>query len=72
MCGSLCARRMIVLFGPTAVGKTAASLSVAKWSSAEIINMDVVMCEESCVVFHEIMRINTNGVISMRLSSGQD
>jgi tRNA dimethylallyltransferase len=41
MSGAQSARRAIVLFGPTAVGKTAASYAVAQLMPVEIINMDV-------------------------------
>lgn len=41
MCGASCTRKMIVLFGPTGVGKTDASLAIAHDRPVEIINMDV-------------------------------
>ncbi len=41
MSGAQSARRLVVIYGPTAVGKTAASYAVAQCIPVEIINMDV-------------------------------
>ena len=74
--------KVIVITGPTAVGKTAFSLGVAKFLNTEIINCDAsqfrrglnigtakINLEETDVVHHLIDILDTEAEFSIKISS---